>query len=208
MATAKKFNMQGVELGPVELSDAVFNAPENAVLVHQVVKALQNAKRQGNAETKERSEISGGGKKPYRQKGTGNARHGSTREPQMRGGGTVFGPRKRSYREDVPLKVRRRALSIALSDRVRREALCVLETLTIDTPKTKPFAAMMAKLSVEGRKQLVVTVAGEKNLLLSARNIPKLTLRTASDVNALDVLNAQRIVVVQEAIAVLEERLS
>ena len=208
MATAKKFNMQGVELGPVELSDAVFNAPENAVLVHQVVKALQNAKRQGNAETKERSEISGGGKKPYRQKGTGNARHGSTREPQMRGGGTVFGARKRSYREDVPLKVRRRALSIALSDRVRREALCVLETLKIETTKTKPFAAMMAKLSVEGRKQLVVTVAGEKNLLLSARNIPKLTLRTASDVNALDVLNAQRIVVVQEAIAVLEERLS
>jgi len=208
MATAKKFNMDGAEVGSMELSDAVFNVPDNGVLVHQVVKALRNAKRQGTAKTKERSEVRGGGKKPYRQKGTGNARHGSTREPQMKGGGTVFGPRPRSYRQDIPIKVRRKALSIVLSERVRRDALCVLDKLEIAKPKTKPFAAMVQKLSTEGKKTLFVTGDAGENVLLSARNIPKLTLRRAGDVNALDVLNAARIVVVQDAVEILEKRLS
>jgi large subunit ribosomal protein L4 len=208
MATAKKFNMDGAEVGSVELSEAVFNVPDNGVLVHQVVKALQNAKRQGTAKTKERSEVSGGGKKPYRQKGTGNARHGSIREPQMKGGGTVFGPRPRSYRQDIPIKVRRKALSIVLSERVRRDALCVLDKLECSKPKTKPFAAMVQKLSTEGKKTLFVTGDASDNVLLSARNIPKLTLRRAGDVNALDVLNAARVVLVQDAVEILEKRLS
>lgn len=208
MATAKKYNMEGAEVGSVDLNDAVFNVPANAVLVHQVVKALQNAKRQGNAKTKERSEVSGGGKKPYRQKGTGNARHGSTREPQMKGGGTVFGPRPRSYRDDVPLKMRRKALSIVLSDRVRTSSLLVLDKLECAQPKTKPFAAMVGKLSPGGKKTLFVTPETNENVMLSARNVEKVTLRRAGDLNALDVLNAARVVVVQDALSILEKRLS
>lgn len=208
MASAKLYGMDGTEKGTVDLSPAVFEVEFNDVLVHDVVVALQNAKRQGNHETKTRGEVSGGGKKPFRQKGTGRARQGSSREPQMRGGGTVFGPHKRSYRQNVPQAMRRKALRCALSDRVRNERLSVVEVLKADQPKTKPFAAMMSKLSPEGRKTLVVTGDLDSNVTLSMRNLPRVTMRKAVDVNALDVLNANRVVVVQDALATLEERLA
>lgn len=208
MASAKVFRMDGSEAGSIELNDAVFNVEVNPTMVHDVVVALQANKRQGNHETKTRSEVSGGGKKPYSQKGTGNARHGSTREPQMRGGGTVWGPHKRSYRQSVPVSFRRKALCGVLSDRVRNDQLCVLEKLECAQPKTKPFAELVGKLSPNGRKTLVVTAAVDKNVLLSARNLPRVRLTTASDLNALDVLGAQRVVVVKDALAQLEERLA
>ena len=208
MASAKIYRMDGSEAGAMELSDAVFNVEVNSTMVHDVVVALQNNKRQGNHETKTRSEISGGGKKPYKQKGTGNARHGSSREPQMRGGGTVWGPHKRSYRQEIPASFRRKALCGVLSDRVRNEQLCVLESLECSQAKTKPIAQMVSKLAQKGRKTLVVTAATDKNILLSVRNLPRVTLTTAADVNALDVLGAQRVVVVKDAIAKLEERLA
>lgn len=208
MATAKKYNMQGQELGAVELSDTVFNAPENTHIVHDVAVALMNAQRQGNAETKRRAEVSGGGRKPFRQKGTGNARQGSIREPQMKGGGVVFGPHKRSYRQDVPTSFRRKALSIVLSDRVRHDALCVLDQLVCDKPKTKPFVDMVRKLSPDGKKTLFILSDKLENAILSSRNIPRVTVKTALDLNALDVLDAAWVVVVADALPKLEERLS
>ncbi len=208
MASAKLYNQEGNEVGSADLADAVFDAPPNGSLVHDVVVALQAARRQGNAETKRRAEVRGGGRKPYRQKGTGSARHGSIREPQMRGGGAVFGPHKRSYKQRVPVAFRRKALCCVLSDRVRTDALCVLDALTCPEPKTKPFAEMVGRLSQEGKKTLLVTAAADKNALLSARNIPKVVIRTAEDLNAMDVLDAARVVVVQDAVTKLENRLS
>ena len=169
---------------------------------------MQNNKRQGNHETKTRTEVRGGGKKPYKQKGTGSARHGSSREPLMRGGGVVWGPHKRSYRQEIPVSFRRKALAGVLSDRVRNDQLCVLEAIDCEQAKTKPFAQLVGKLSPKGRKTLVVTAAADKNALLSARNLTRVTMITATDVNALDVLGAQRVVVLKDAIAKLEERLA
>lgn len=208
MASAKVYGMDGAEKGSVDLNDAIFDVAYNDVLVHDVVVALQNAKRQGNHETKTRKDVRGGGKKPFRQKGTGRARQGSSREPQMRGGGTVFGPHKRSYRQNVPQAMRRKALSCALSDRVRNERLSVLESVACDRPKTKPFASMMSKLSPEGRKTLVIMGELDSNVALSMRNLPRVKICRALDLNALDVLDANRVVVVQDALATLEERLA
>jgi len=200
--------MDGAEAGSVTLNSAVFDVEMNPVLVHEVVLALQASKRQGNADTKTRKDVSGGGIKPYRQKGTGNARHGSSRESQMRGGGTVWGPHPRSYRQDVPVSFRRKALCCALSDRVRGEALCVLTDLACPSPKTKPVAEMLGKLPVPGHRTLIITADAEANVVLSARNLQKVSVRTATDVNALDVMTASRVVVAQDALAKLEERLS
>lgn len=208
MASAKLFNLDGNEVGSVELGEGVFNADVAPSLIHEVAVALQAHKRQGNHETKTRTEVSGGGRKPYRQKGTGNARHGSTREPQMRGGGSVFGPHKRSYRTNTPVSFKRKALCGVLTDRVRNEALCVLESADYAEPKTKPVVSLLSKLAPAGKSTLIVTAGVNQNLLLSARNIPKVEVRTAADVNALDVLGAARVVLVRDAVAQLEERLS
>jgi large subunit ribosomal protein L4 len=208
MAAAKLMKMDGSDLGSVDLSEAVFDAAPSAQIVHDVITALQAAKRQGNAETKTRKEVRGGGAKPYRQKGTGSARHGSSREPQMRGGGVVFGPHKRSYRKKVPLAFRRKALRCVLSDRARSENVTVLDALTLEQPRTKDFAGMMSSCDFVGTKTLFVMADANQNVVLSARNLQRVSVRTASDVNALDVLNAVRVVVEQDALAKLEERLS
>jgi len=208
MATLKTINTSGEDQGSVEASDAVFGAPENHSMVHEVVLALRAAQRQGNHKTKTRREVSGGGAKPFRQKGTGRARQGSSREPQMRGGGIVHGPVPRSYRQRVTKQVRRQALCCALSSRARNERLSVLKGMQFDVVKTKPVAEMLDKVSREGRKTLLVTAAHDPKLLLSTRNIPRMTVRTADEVNTLDVLLAVRVVVQEEALAKLEERLS
>ena len=155
MASAKVLTMDGRELDPVELNDAVFDAAPNETMVHDVVVALRNAQRQGNAETKTRMYVSGGGAKPFKQKGTGRARQGSSREPQMKGGGVVWGPHKRSYRQDVPLRSRRHALRCVLSARLRAEALCVLDALTMGGAQDAAVCGGLgARLS--GRAQDVV----------------------------------------------------
>lgn len=208
MATAKLINHQGAEVGNLDLNAAVFELEQNPVLVKTVAVALLAAQRQGNHETKTRGEVSGGGKKPYRQKGTGNARHGSSREPQMRGGGTVFGPHKRSYRQDVPVSFRRKALGCMLSDRLREQALCVLDKFAGDESKTKTFADFYGTVAPNGERTLIVTAAHNQAVLRSARNLPRVTVRTAADVNALDILSARQVVVEQDAIAVLEARVA
>lgn len=208
MATAKVVKMDGSEVGTVELEVGVFDARPNPGLVHEVAVALRNASRQGNASTKTRREVRGGGCKPYRQKGTGNARHGSSREPQMRGGGTVFGPHKRSYRQKVSPARKRMALCCVLSDQIRGSGLCVLDELSCDTPKTKPFAEMVDTLSTSGRRTLFVTAEVNENVLLSARNIPKVEVRTATDLNTLDVLEASQVIIERNALPRLQERLA
>lgn len=208
MASLKTVDMSGAEQGVVEAKDAVFAAPANEALVHDVVVGLQAAKRQGTHKTKTRAMVSGGGVKPFRQKGTGRARQGSSREPHMRGGGTIFGPVPRDYRQDVSVRFKRQALCCVLSERVRGDRLSVLKGFSVQGPKTKPFAEMIGRVAPEGRKTLIVTAGNDKNALLSSRNISRVTLRTAADVNALDVLNAVRVVVQEEALAQLEERLS
>lgn len=208
MASAPIYKSNGKKGADVSLNDAIFDVEPNGGLVHQVAIALMNNKRQGNAETKVRKEVRGGGKKPFRQKGTGNARQGSSREPQMRGGGVVFGPHRRSYRQQIPLKMRRKALCCVLTDRVRNEQLCVLDGFSIDTPQTKPVIEMFEKVAPEQRKTLLVAAEHDGNLVASAHNIDRLTVRTAGDVNALDVLGAKRIIVMKDALAKLEERLT
>ena len=208
MATAKVYTMDGRELEPIQLNPAVFEVEANETLVHEVAVALMNAKRQGNAQVKDRSMVSGGGIKPFRQKGTGRARQGSSREPQMKGGGTVFGPQKRGYRQNVPTRTKRTALCSVLSARVRDDALLVLDALAMDAPKTKTFAEMMQLISPDHKRTLFVTPGVDKNAMLSARNLQKVEFRTAADLNALDVLNAYRVVLVRDAVASLEGRLS
>lgn len=208
MATLKLVNMKGEDQGNLEASDSVFNAEENAAMVTEVVLALQASKRQGTHKTKTRKEVSGGGAKPFRQKGTGRARQGSSREPQMKGGGTVHGPVPRSYRQNVTKQVRRQALCCVLSDRNRRDRLSVLKGMSFDGVKTKPVAEMLDSISREGRKTLLVTAGYDANFVLSTRNIARMTVRTAEEVNTLDVMSAVRVVVQEEALAKLEERLS
>lgn len=208
MASLKLIDTNGAEVGSVQASDAVFAAEASDTLVHQVIVAFHAAQRQGTHKTKTRSEVSGGGIKPFRQKGTGRARQGSSREPHMRGGGTIFGPVPREYRKNVSSRSRRQALCAMLSERVRGEKLSVLQGLKIEAPKTKPAAAVIAKVSPEGRKTLLVTADCNANVLLSMRNIPQVTVRTAADVNAWDVMRATRVVVQEEAVSKLEERLS
>lgn len=208
MASLKILNIRGEDKGTVDVNDAIFSVEENAAMVHEVVVALQNAKRQGTHKVKTRREVAGGGAKPFRQKGTGRARQGSSREPHMRGGGTVHGPVPRSYRQDVPKQVRRQALCCVLSARARNERLAVLQGLAFEGIKTKPVAEMLDNVSKEGRRTLLVTADYDKNLLLSSRNIERITVRTAAEVNTLDVLLAARVFVQEEALSKLEERLS
>ena len=208
MASLKILNIQGEDKGSVDVNDAIFNMEENVGLVHEVVVALQNASHQGTHKTKTRREVRGGGAKPFRQKGTGRARQGSSREPHMRGGGTVHGPVPRSYRQNVTKQVRRQALCCVLSSRARTERLAVLQGLQFDTVKTKSVADMLNKVSKEGRRTLLVTADYDKSLLLSSRNIARVTVRTAAEVNTLDVMLAARIFVQEEALSKLEERLS
>jgi len=208
MVSLKVYDPNGAQVGAVEANDGIFAVAPNEALVHAVAVGLQANQRQGTHQTKTRGEVSGGGKKPYRQKGTGNARHGSIREPHMRGGGTVFGPHPRDYRHNLTAREKRQALCMVLSDRLREDRLGVLRGLSVKVPKTKPFAAMISKLEPDGRRTLLVTAEKDDNVLLSARNIPRVEVRTAADLNVLDVLLAHRVVIQEEALAKLEERLS
>ncbi len=208
MATLTTVNTQGAVTGHVVGSDHIFDVDANTGLIHDVVVAFQANQRQGTHKTKTRDEVSGGGVKPFRQKGTGRARQGSIREPQMKGGGTVHGPVPRDYRQYITPVVKRKALCMALTDRVRDAKLSVLQGLSFGAPKTKEFALILGKVSTDERTTLLITPDRDANVLLSSRNIPRVTVRCAADVNAYDVLGAVRVIVQEEALAQLEERLS
>ena len=203
MANVAVYNMEGKEVGTIELNDAVFGVEVNEHLVHMaVVQQLAN-KRQGTQKAKTRSEVSGGGRKPWRQKGTGHARQGSTRSPQWTGGGVVFAPTPRDYSFKLNKKEKRAALKSALTSKVQDNKLIVVDELKMDEVKTKKFAEVLG--NIKAVKALVVTEEKNDNVILSARNIPGTKTTVADNMNVYDVMNAGTVVLTKAAVANIEE---
>ena len=202
MANVSVYNMEGKEVGTMELNDAVFGAKVNEHLVHQAVVLQLANNRQGTQKAKTRSEVSGGGRKPWRQKGTGHARQGSTRAPQWTGGGVVFAPKPRDYSFKLNKKERRAALKSALSSKVAENKIIVLDAFDMEEVKTKKFKAVMDVLKVS--KALVV-VDNNNNVVLSARNIPEVKTASTSTINVYDILKYDTLVVTQDAVATIQE---
>ena len=200
------YNQEGEKVGQTELPKEIFEVPLNSDLVHQVAVAQMANRRQGTAHTKGRGEVSGGGRKPWRQKHTGRARHGSIRSPIWRGGGITFGPTsERNYKKKLNAKMRRKALLMVLSEKVRRDLLVLLEDFKMEEAKTKTLAGLLNKLPSKSRSSLIALSQMDKKVILSARNISKVSTIQAKDLNTLDVLNAQYIVMPKDAVKVIEE---
>ena len=191
--------------GALQVSETTFGREFNEALIHQVVVAYANGARQGTRAQKNRSEVSGGGKKPWRQKGTGRARQGSIRAPQWRGGGVVFGPTPRSYAYSMPRKQRRLAIKSVLSQKLLDQNLVVLDKLTLDAPKTKDFIAILNGLKLEGK---VLVVSDDKNVQLSAKNLPKVKVVPVNGLNVEDAVNYDKLVLTQDDVKKIEEVLA
>lgn len=203
MATVSVYNMEGSKVGTMELNDAVFGAKINEHLVHMsVVQYLAN-KRQGTQKAKTRSEVSGGGRKPWRQKGTGHARQGSTRAPQWTGGGTVFAPVPRDYSFKMNKKEKRFALKSALTSRVQENKIFVLDELSLTEIKTKAMKGVLDSLNVQ--KALVVTKEADQTVALSARNLPDVKTAHTGTINVYDILKYNTLVLTKDAVAAIEE---
>ena len=203
MANVSVYNMEGKEVGTIELNDAVFGVEVNEHLVHMAVVAQLANKRQGTQKAKTRSEVSGGGRKPWRQKGTGHARQGSTRAPQWTGGGVVFAPTPRDYTIRLNKKEKRLALKSALTSRVLENKLIVVDELKFDEVKTKNFANVMNNLKAS--KALVVLNENDANVVLSARNIPTVKTALTNTINVFDILKYNTVIVTKAAVATIEE---
>mgnify|MGYP003102213904 FL=1 len=203
MANVSVYNMEGKEVGTIELNDAVFGVEVNEHLVHMAVVAQLANKRQGTQKAKTRSEVSGGGRKPWRQKGTGHARQGSTRAPQWTGGGMVFAPTPRDYTITLNKKEKRAALKSALTSRVNENKFVVVDELKFDEIKTKNFKAVMNNLKVS--KALVVLADNDQNTVLSARNIPEVKTSLVNTINVFDILKYNTVVATKAAVASIEE---
>lgn len=204
MANVSVYNMEGKEVGTMELSDAIFGAKVNEHLVHMaVVQQLAN-NRQGTQKAKTRSEVSGGGRKPWRQKGTGHARQGSTRSPQWTGGGVVFAPTPRDYSFKLNKKEKRAALKSALSDKLATGNLIVVDKIEMTEIKTKTFNTMLNNLKV-ANKSLVVINENDEKVVLSARNIAGCKTALTNTINTYDILNAKTLVLTQDAVKTIEE---
>ena len=203
MANVSVYNMEGKEVGSIELNDAVFGVKVNEHLVHMsVVQHLAN-KRQGTQKAKTRSEVSGGGRKPWRQKGTGHARQGSIRAPQWKGGGVVFAPVPRDYSFKINKKEKRAALKSALTSRVNENKLIVVEELKFDEIKTKNFKNVMNNLKVD--KALVVVGEKNDNAYYSSRNLPSINMLCADSINVYDIMKGDTLVLTKDAVAKIEE---
>ena len=204
MPTAVLYNMQGSKIGDVELSQAIFGAEVNKAVLHETVVNYLANQRQGTQSTKTRTEVSGGGAKPFRQKGTGRARQGSTRAPQWIKGGVALGPKPRDYSYTINKKVKKLAMVSALSAKAADECVMVIDNLTMDEIKTKAIADMLKAMGVT-EKALIVTNEMEKNVYLSARNIEGVKASYVGMLNVYDVLNHDKFIVAKDAIAKLEE---
>ena len=198
------YNISGDKIGEVELNDAIFGQEVNACVMHEVVKNYLANQRQGTQSTKTRTEVSGGGIKPWRQKGTGRARQGSIRSPQWTGGGVALGPKPRSYRYSLNKKMKRLALKSALSSKAAAEEIIVVDAIKFDEIKTKQVANMLKALNVEG-KALIVTPESDANVVLSARNIEKVNTTYVSNLNTYEVLNSGKLVIAKDALGKIEE---
>jgi large subunit ribosomal protein L4 len=203
MPSTKLLSKAGKELGTVELPETLFAAPVNEAVMHQAVTAQLNARRAGTHSTKTRGEVSGGGAKPYRQKGTGRARQGSKRAPHFAGGGVVFGPHPRSYEQRLPKRMKRLALHGALTSKFDDGAVRVVDELGLEAPKTRELVGYLDALKASGRV-LVVAVA-DTNLDLSARNLPGVSIIRPDSLNVVDVLNADTLLITQPSLATMAE---
>lgn len=201
------YNTSGSQIGEIELSETVFGIEPHAHVLHEAVVMQRASERQGTHKVKGRSEVRGGGRKPWKQKGTGRARQGSIRSPQWKGGGVVFGPTPRSYAYKLPKKVRRLAIRSALSSKVLGGEIIVLDQLAMNQPKTKEFIAILKNLNVD-RKALVVSDQLDDNVALSARNIPGVKFVEASGINVLDVLVYDKLILTKGAVEKIEEVLA
>ena len=202
MANLKVIDQKGKDAGEVTLKDEVFGIEPNESVVFDAIIRQRAGKRQGTSKVKNRSAVRGGGKKPWKQKGTGRARQGSIRSPQWRGGGVVFGPNPRSYAYSMPRKQRRLAIKSVLSQKLIDKNLIVLDQLTMSAPKTKEFKSMLDSLNIEGK---VLVVSEDKNVQLSARNLPKVKVVPINGLNVEDVVNYDKLILTKDAIEKIEE---
>jgi large subunit ribosomal protein L4 len=205
MPKANVYDMSGAQVGECELADAVFGIEPNRAALHEMVRHHLAARRQGTQSTLTRSEVSGGGAKPWRQKGTGRARHGSTRSPQWTHGGVALGPKPRSYRYSVNKKVRRLAIRSALSAKAAAGEILVVEDLRLDAVKTKTFAAFLRALPLQAKRSLVVTPEPREAVILSARNIPGVKTTLAGLINVYDLLGHGVLIFDRAAVTRIEE---
>lgn len=205
MANLKVMDQNGKDSGEITLNDKVFGIEPNESVVFDAIIRQRAGKRQGTSKVKNRSAVRGGGKKPWRQKGTGRARQGSIRAPQWRGGGIVFGPTPRSYAYSMPRKQRRLAIKSVLSQKLADEDLIVLDQLTMAAPKTKEFVALLNGLNVEGK---VLVVSDDKNVQLSARNLTKVKVVPVNGLNVEDAVNYRKLILTQDAVKKIEEVLA
>jgi large subunit ribosomal protein L4 len=202
---ARIFAADGTEKGTATLPDALFGQQVNEHLLHLAVKRHLGNQRQGTAKVKTRGEVSGGGKKPWRQKGTGRARSGSNTSPLWPGGGRAFGPKPRDHRTDLPKAQRRKALASALSLRAGEQAVTVLESLAFDAPRTREMVATLAKLGLAGKRTLLVLGQADENVIRSCRNIPALRTTLAHQLNPYDLLDCDAVVLTRDGLARVEE---
>ena len=207
MTSVALYNQDGSQNGTVELNDAIFAVEVNQNAEYEAILRQRASLRQGTHAVKNRSAVRGGGKKPWRQKGTGRARQGSIRAPQFRGGGIVFGPTPRSYNYRLPRKVRQLAIKSALTEKVAANSCVVVDGLNFDAPKTKEFAGVLNNLNVN-EKTLIVVTDDDKFAALSARNLANVTVVTPAGVNILNVVDAQKIVITKSALSQVEEVLA
>ena len=204
MAKIALTNMQGANVGEIELADGIFAVPMNEPVVHQVIVAQLANKRQGTQSALGRTEVSGGGKKPWRQKGTGRARQGSTRAPQWTHGGVVFAPKPRDYSKSVPRKVKRLAMKCALSAKVAGNEMIVLDALSVETPKTREMAKILNDIGATANTLLVLP-GKDETIARVSNNISGLKLAFVNTINVLDIMNCDKFVVVKEAVSKIEE---
>lgn len=209
MAQLNVHTIGGEKKGTVEVSDAVFALPSNPALLHQVVVAYAANRRQSTAHTKNRAERSGSGRKPWKQKGTGNARTGSIRNPIWRGGGIVFGPRnERNFSLKTNIKMRRKAMALALSEKVRADQMIVVEDFALAEHKTKQMAQALTALEAMGKSCVVVLSEKEREIAMVTRNIPRVKSRSLATVNAYDLINHSVVVISKDAVKELEARVT
>ena len=205
MAKIALLNNKGEKLKDINLNDNIWNIEPNDAVLHNAIVLSLASLRQGTAKTKTRSEVSGGGRKPWRQKGTGRARQGSIRATQWRGGGIVFGPTPRDYKKKMNKKESRLALLSALSYKLKGSELIAVDSLALETPKTKDFIEMLNNLKLNDKKVLLVTSELEDNLLLASRNLQEILVLANDEINTLDIVNADYMVVTEDAISKIEE---
>ncbi|MFH1145813.1 MAG: 50S ribosomal protein L4 [bacterium] len=206
MPTISLYNIQGQTTGQRQLDEAVFNVAVKPAVIHQVVNAIVANSRQVLSDVKTKAEVSGGGRKPWKQKGTGRARQGSIRSPQWRGGGMAHGPKgERNYEQKINKKMKKQAVRMVLSDKCADGAMIVMETLSLSEAKTKQMVSLLNSLPLAGKSTLIVTAKPDSMIQRSAANLQKVSVTTASNLNVYDLLKYKRLLVVQEALPIIEK---